>query len=268
MTSTLAQAWTAAAVLIASVRICAMADMSSTNEKGMDLFLLIGQSNMAGRGVLTDESRVDSDRIFKLDAQGQWQRAEEPIHFDKKSAGAGLSASFARAVADSDKDARIGLIPCAVGGTSIKRWVEGGDLWTNAVARTRIALKSGRLKGILWHQGESDATPARAPKWGAKFESMVKSLRREFGEVPIIAGELGAYLEGYRDKYGNGLVWREINSQLHGLEGKISRFRVVSADGLMPNRDKLHFNTESLRIFGLRYAAAFESLENDERRMK
>ena len=140
---------------------------------------------------------------------------------------------------------------------------------TSISCRSATTARRGRLKGILWHQGESDATPARAPKWGAKFESMVKSLRRrEFGEVPIIAGELGAYLEDYRDKNGNGLVWREINSQLHGLEGKISRFRVVSADGLMPNRDKLHFNTESLRIFGLRYAAAFESLENTERGMK
>lgn len=238
--------------------------LSLAEGKDMDLYLLIGQSNMAGRGKLTAANRINADRVFKLDAQGKWQRAEEPIHFDKKSAGAGLSASFARAVADSDKDARIGLIPCAVGGTSIKRWVEGGDLFTNAVARTRIALKSGRLKGILWHQGESDATPARAPKWGAKFESMVKSLRREFGEVPIIAGELGAYLEGYRDKHGNGLVWREINSQLHGLEGKISRFRVVSADGLMPNRDKLHFNTESLRIFGKRYAEAFDLMRTDK----
>ena len=84
----------------------------------------------------------------------------------------------------------------------------------------------------------------------------------------MIAGELGAYLDDYRDKHGNGRVWREINFQLHGLEDRISRFRVVPAADLVPNRDKLHFNTGSLRIFGLRYAAALESIENDERRMK
>ena len=111
--------------------------------ENMDLYLLIGQSNMAGRGVLTDSNRISADGIFKLDAAGEWQAAEEPIHFDKPSvAGAGLAASFARAMADRRKGVPIGLIPCAVGGTSINRWVESGDLWSNAVARTRIAANS------------------------------------------------------------------------------------------------------------------------------
>ena len=57
-----------------------------------------------------------------------------------------------------------------------------------------MALKNGKLKGILWHQGESDATLERAPKWGAKFESMIKSFRRELGDVPFIAGELGGLI--------------------------------------------------------------------------
>lgn len=229
--------------------------------EGMDLYLLVGQSNMAGRGVLTDSNRVNADRVFKLDAKGEWQRAEEPIHFDKKSAGAGLAASFARAMVDRNKDVKIGLIPCAVGGTRIDRWVEGGDLWLNAVKRAKMALKNGKLKGILWHQGESDATLERAPKWGAKFESMIKSFRRELGDVPFIAGELGGYLETYKSKNGNKVLWREINSQLHGWKGKIKDYRVVSSEGLMPKRDNLHFNTESLRILGLRYAEAFDSIK-------
>jgi len=59
----------------------------------MDLYLLIGQSNMAGRGVLTDSNRVSAEGIFKLDAAGEWQAAEEPIHFAKPTiAGAGLAA--------------------------------------------------------------------------------------------------------------------------------------------------------------------------------
>ena len=123
-----------------------------------------------------------------------------------------------------------------------------------------MALKNGKLKGILWHQGESDATLERAPKWGAKFESMIKSFRRELGDVPFIAGELGGYLETYKSKNGNKVLWREINSQLHGWKGKIKDYRVVSSEGLMPKRDNLHFNTESLRILGLRYAEAFDSI--------
>ena len=245
-------------LIIMMVAFCAAKSFAAA--ESMDLYLLVGQSNMAGRGVLTDSNRVNADRVFKLDAKGEWQRAEEPIHFDKKSAGAGLAASFARAMADRNKDVKIGLIPCAVGGTQIDRWVESGDLWSNAVKRAKIALKSGKLKGILWHQGESDATSKLAPKWGAKFESMIKSFRRELGEVPFIAGELGGYLAKYRNKKGEGIVWQEINSQLHRLEGKIKDYRVVSSEGLMPKRDNLHFNTESLRILGLRYAEAFDSI--------
>ena len=120
--------------------VVAAALLSAAAAGDMDLYLLIGQSNMAGRGVLTDSNRVSSDGIFKLDAAGEWQRAEEPIHFDKPDiAGAGLAASFARFMADRQPGVTIGLIPCAVGGTAIDRWVESGDLWSNAVARTRVA---------------------------------------------------------------------------------------------------------------------------------
>ena len=233
-----------AAVIAAALACDAQGDM--------DLYLLIGQSNMAGRGVLTDSNRVSTEGIFKLDAAGEWQVAEEPIHFDKPTiAGAGLAASFARAMADRHKGVSIGLIPCAVGGTSINRWVESGDLWSNAVARTRIALGSGTLKGILWHQGEGDCSASAAPAWGAKFEGMIASFRREFGPVPFVAGELGRYL--------SNTGWPVINAHLHALEGKVPAYRVASSEGLTPNSDNVHFNTESLREFGLRYAEAMVS---------
>ena len=239
---------------------------SSQDAKDLDLYLLIGQSNMAGRGKLTVENRISSERIYKLDAQGKWQQADEPIHFDKKVAGAGLAASFARMVADRDKSVKIGLIPCAVGGTRIDWWIESGDLWSNAVARTKVALKSGKLKAILFHQGETDAASQKNTlAWAGKFESMVKSFRREFGDVPFIAGELGHYLEHYRDKRGKTIYWPQINSALHGFEGKIDRFRIVSSEDLTANADNLHFNTQSLREFGRRYAQALFDLREEKK---
>lgn len=254
-------------IFLASVfTTIALTVYSSQDAKDLDLYLLIGQSNMAGRGKLTAENRISSGRIYKLDAQGQWQQADEPIHFDKKVAGVGLAASFARMVADRDKDVKIGLIPCAVGGTRIDRWIEGGDLWSNAVSRTKVALKSGKLKAILFHQGETDAASEKNTlAWAGRFESMVKSLRREFGDVPFIAGELGRYLEHYRDKRGKTINWEQINSALHGFNGKIDRFRVVSSKDLTANADNLHFNAQSLREFGRRYAQALFDLRERQK---
>ena len=86
---------------------------------------------------------------------------------------------------------------------------------------------------------------------------MIADLRLEFGDVPVVAGELGRYLDDYTRKAMN---WRAINSQLHVLEGRIPRFAVVSSEGLTANRDNLHLNTESLRVFGVRYASAMLNL--------
>ena len=52
---------------------------------------------------------------------------------------------------------RIALVPCAVGGTPIRRWCRGGDLYKKMLARAKIAAEAGVLKGILWHQGEGDS---------------------------------------------------------------------------------------------------------------
>ena len=59
---------------------------------GMDLYLLMGQSNMAGCGVLSDADGVNADRVYKLDENGNWQIAKEPIH-KEKGVGAGLAAT-------------------------------------------------------------------------------------------------------------------------------------------------------------------------------
>jgi hypothetical protein len=90
---------------------------------------------------------------------------------------------------------------------------------------------------------------------------MVAALRAEFGDVPVVAGELGRYLDGYTRKSTD---WRAINSQLHGLKGRIPSFAVVSSEGLTAKADKLHLNTESLRTFGERYASAMIELNKDK----
>lgn len=224
----------------------------------LDLYLLIGQSNMAGRGKLTDENRLSTDGVWKLDKNDRWVAATEPLHFDKPAiAGAGLGMSFARALREKEPSVEIGLIPCAVGGTPLSRWMPGKDLYTNAVRRAKIAQRQGAIKAILWHQGEGDCGSVETREsYAARLATMVKALRAELGlseDVPFLAGELGPYL---KDRY-KGSPHLVINEQLKSCEKTVPNFHCISSEGLTPNSDILHFNTESLRIFGRRYAEVF-----------
>ena len=224
----------------------------------LDLYLLIGQSNMAGRGKLTEANRLPTDGVWKLDKKDQWVPATEPLHFDKPNvAGAGLAMSFARALREKDSSVEIGLIPCAVGGTPLSRWMPGQDLYTNAVRRAKIAQRQGTIKAILWHQGEGDCgTPEKRNSYAERLGTMVKALRTELGlseDVPFLAGELGPYL---KDRY-KGSPHLVINEQIKSCEKTVPNFHCISAEGLTPNGDILHFNTESLRTFGRRYAEVY-----------
>ena len=82
----------------------------------MRLFLLIGQSNMAGRGTVEELDRTPVAHVWMLNQQGQWVPAVEPMHFDKpKVAGVGPGRAFGAAIATATPSAEIGLIPAAVG---------------------------------------------------------------------------------------------------------------------------------------------------------
>jgi len=236
----------------------------------LHLFLLAGQSNMSGRGTLTENNRVPSSRILVMTATGEWREAIEPFHFEKPLAnGAGLAASFARAYADAHPDVTVGLIPAAYGGSPVASWQPGRVHYTNAVAVTRQAMRSGELKGILWHQGESDAFKmSDVEKYVPKFTNAIISLRREIGGqgVPFIAGELGPYLKDWQDPKRPNLYWQEMNREIARGVSLLPNATLVSSEGLYDHRsDRIHFETPSLRKFGLRYFEAFVALEKSLR---
>ena len=77
----------------------------------LQLFLLIGQSNMAGRGRVEAGDEKTDPRILMLKKDLQCTLAKDPVHFDKDAAGVGLCSQFARTLAAADKNLRIGLIP-------------------------------------------------------------------------------------------------------------------------------------------------------------
>ena len=87
-------------------------------------FLIIGQSNMAGRGHLHEVKPIINERIVML-RNGRWQMMAEPINCDRSVSGISLAASFADAWCREYKEGKIGLIPCAEGGSEIDEWDVG-----------------------------------------------------------------------------------------------------------------------------------------------
>jgi hypothetical protein len=218
----------------------------------MSLFLLIGQSNMAGRGIVGPDDRATNSRIFMLTRDLSWTLARDPVHFDKPIAGVGLCSEFARVVVKSDPKVVVGLIPCAVGGTSLDEWHPGGALYTNAVVRAREAMKRGTLAGILWHQGEADIAHDKVVTYGDRFASMIARLRADLGadKVPLVVGEIGRF------RPENA----EFNSNLPSVARRVPLCSLVTAEDLKDRGDRLHFDTPSLHILGQRYAAAYAAL--------
>jgi hypothetical protein len=215
------------------------------------VFLLIGQSNMAGRGPVGPEDRTIDPRVFTLTPDRQWRPAADPLAFDKPAlAGVGPGLAFAKAVARAHPDWIVGLVPAAFGGSSLDEWKPGGRLYTDALTRTRVALAGGgQLAAILWHQGESDTKPELAATYVERFRLFAASLRRDLNapEVPIIAGEIGRFVAG----------GEAINRQLGLLPSAVPHCRLVSSEGLTDKGDHLHFDSSSARELGRRYAAAF-----------
>ncbi|MRG44113.1 sialate O-acetylesterase [Chitinophaga sp. SYP-B3965] len=222
-------------------------------QKQFHLYLLAGQSNMAGRGIVEPQDTIGDPRILCLNKEGNWVIAKDPIHFDKSAAGVGPGLSFAREMIKQDPNIVIGLIPCAAGGSGIDNWLYNqyweqtkSYPWADAVARTERAMKDGILKGILWHQGESDSSPEKAAQYSNKLDELVNKFRKEFNlpNLPFIAGELPEF-----NKRASA-----INLQLQEAKKRLSHFEIISGKGLTPNADGLHIDAASQRIFGKRYA--------------
>jgi Carbohydrate esterase, sialic acid-specific acetylesterase len=220
--------------------------------KDMQLFLLIGQSNMAGRGKVEPQDKVVNPKIFMLNKEMKWVPATDPLHFDKPGmAGVGPGSEFAREVLKANPNATIGLIPCAFGGTSLEQWKAGGKLYTTAVERTKEAMKQGKLAGILWHQGESDSNdPKNVVTYSERLSVMIGQLRTDLqsDKVSVVLGEL---IHGFKTN-------DSINVALAAAAKKIPRCALASSEGL--GKKALHFDAVDAREFGKRYAAEYLKL--------
>jgi hypothetical protein len=220
---------------------------------------MVGQSNMAGRGLLTDVQPILDEQI-KLLVNGRWQTMWEPSNNDRPTAGIGLTASFAASCRLKNRDIQIGLIPCADGGTSLDDWAVDGELFRHAVFQAKLAMRSSALKAILWHQGENDSFQGRSKTYRSKLNVIVDAFISELGcpEIIFIAGGLGAFLSSGR--YGKYFTeYTAVNEALQEFAATRDNCYFVTASGLNSNPDGLHFDAMSQRKFGIRYFEAYHT---------
>lgn len=223
----------------------------------MKSVLLLGQSNMAGRGFLEDVPPIYNEKINLL-VNGRWQMMAEPLNFDRHISGVGLGASFAHAWAKDHPGESIGLIPCAEGGSSIDEWESESILTRHAISEAKFAMETSELIGILWHQGESDSYGERYKSYEEKLISLFNHLREELNapDVPIVIGELGHYLG--KSGFGKSAVeYEQINRVLSKVAHEENNCFFATSAGLTANPDGIHIDAVSQRRFGLRYYEAF-----------
>jgi Carbohydrate esterase, sialic acid-specific acetylesterase len=221
------------------------------------LYLLMGQSNMVGRDTRSLASQVDNSRILSLNRENNWVVAREPIHSDARiPPGQGPGIPFAQEALKSDSKVTIGLVPCAVGGTSLSRWVKGADLYEACVARAKLAAQAGSIEGVLWHQGETDTTSQQnADTYETRLVQMFKDLRDDLGRagLPIVVGQLGPFLEPAKYPYLD-----TVRAAIKHMPADLPHVAYADSAGLEDRGDKLHFSADSQKLFGVRYAKALQ----------
>jgi len=244
-------------------------------DQPLELFLLVGQSNMKGRGAIDMTPTTNSKLLFLHPTKSQWFIARDPLHAvgtpDKidgsDNSGTGPGMSFASALLDQKDQAPIGLIPAAKGGVAIRYYAPDADLYKLSLDMLQQAKEQSsiptKLKGILWLQGESDSmSKAQLEAYEDSLLDLVDRYRRDLKQpdLPFIACTIGSFI-AESDKAKRFTYTREINEILLRLPTKRKHTACVDARDLKGHiGDSLHYSTESQHEIGKRFAKAYQKL--------
>jgi sialate O-acetylesterase len=243
-----------------------------------DLWVLAGQSNMEGLGDLVDVTPPHPS-VMLLGMDGRWRPAEEPLHWlldspdpvhsgdaNKRAAraaeahktrrkGAGLGLPFAAAMVEST-GVPIGLVACAHGGTNMAEWnpakaSQGGNSLYGSMLR-QVKLAGGKVKGVLWYQGESDGMSAENvwKAYPAVFTDFIAAVRSDFGEpdLPFYFVQIGRFVVGALPK-----GWNAVQDAQRVIPERVPNTAVVSVIDLELD-DFIHVGTQGLKRAGQRLA--------------
>lgn len=235
------------------------------------LFVLIGQSNMSGRGSLESPLVPEPHpSVFMFNKDYRWYPAQEPLGSmpsevdwvaSDGGTGVGPGLALARAVLAQRPGLKIGLIPCARGSSSIADWEPDtgqNTLYGACLKRIRAASSYGTVAAVLISQGEDDTlAPELFPdrvfspnSWGAEFTSLVEALRHDLGQpqLPVIFSQLPEHSE---DRRPNWEVVREQQGQV-----SLPNVHMIRVDDI-PLEDGVHFGTQGQVEIGRRFAEAY-----------
>ena len=220
------------------------------------VFIMAGQSNMAGRGTIEPQDTIASPRVFSINAAGQLIRALEPLHFyEPTRTGLDCGMSFAFELLKHIPDSvNLLIIPTAIGGSSLRQWLgdslyRGVHLLTNFREKAIWAQQYGQIKGIIWHQGESEANSKDLPFLTERLNGLFKTFRTITGnsKLPVVLGELGSYSTDQE-------IWNKVNAGFREYVATDPHSALVGLSDLSDGGDKVHFNAAGLREMGKRFA--------------
>ncbi|WP_204446561.1 sialate O-acetylesterase [Bacteroides caecigallinarum] len=215
---------------------------------------------------------------------GHWYTAVPPLC--RSNTGLCPADYFGRTMVEelskTNPDIKVGVIVVAIGGAGIKafhktkynEYYTGTDDWQRSlmdiydrypygtlVDMARIAQKQGVIKGILMHQGESDAYQDYWEDTVSEiYNDLISDLGLKVEEVPLLVGEM------CREK--NGVNLNNPDGPIQNLKNYISNCYVISSEncpGYEDPTDDWHFSSEGYRELGRHYAQTMlDILANQE----
>lgn len=256
-----------------------MAKGTHSQDQDFWIFLCFGQSNMAGQAPIEKQDMTVSDRFLSMATTdggdgrvlGSWRKAIPPLC--RHDAHLGPADYFGRTLLDVVPDnVRIGIVAVAVEGCPItffdkdrnaciiareeQDWMNdildqyGRDPYERLLDMAKIAAQDGVIKGILLHQGETDAYDIEWCKTVRKiYCDLQLELQFDSMKVPLLVGEV------VRGEYGG--ICGHANPTINSIAQLYPNTFVVSSEGCMPCEDDLHFNGEGYRQLGRHYALCY-----------
>lgn len=248
--------------------LCIIMAANAVEREDFDVYLMIGQSNMAGRGELEAQDTTEYvEGVYLLDTDGNPVKAKSPfnrystIRKDIGLQGYSPANNFSKLM-HSRSGRKILIVSNARGGSSIDHWLPGDKhrFLDEAVRRTRQAMQYGKLKGIAWHQGESNIQKG-ITGYVEKFKTMIAALRDSLGQgdVPVVVGQVGQWgwapaadIATFNDSIVPKIAEEVANSRYVFSNDLARRYK--------DNERDPHFGRKAQRELGRRYADAMTEL--------